>query len=62
LDEVLLRLNFSGFLVDFNEDDRESHATRQPFKATGYPFLTFSGAVFEELGGQTLCSLMLRAL
>jgi len=42
--------------VDFNEDDRESHATRQPFKATGYPFLTFLRAVFEELGGQTLCS------
>lgn len=42
--------------MDFNEDDRESHATRQPFKATGYPFLTFLRAVFEELGGQTLCS------
>ena len=42
--------------MDLHEDDRESHATRQPFKATGYPFLTFLRAVFEELGGQTLCS------
>ena len=40
--------------MDFYEDDRESHATRQAFKATGYPFLTFLRAVFEELGGEAL--------
>ena len=42
--------------MDFYEDDGESHTTRHPFKATGYPFLTFLRAVFEELGGEPFCA------
>lgn len=40
--------------MDLHEDDRESHATRQPFKATGYPFLTFIRTIFEEFCGEAL--------
>ena len=40
--------------MDLHEDDRESHATGQPFKATGNPFLTFSRKVFEESSCETL--------
>ena len=42
--------------MDFHQDDGDAHATGQPFKATGYPFLAFLRAVFEELSGQTLCA------
>ena len=38
--------------MDFHQDDGDAHATGQPFKAIGYPFLTFLRAVFEELGGE----------
>lgn len=47
--------------VDFilagrDEDDRDTHTSGQPFKAIGYPFLTFVRSVIEELGGKALGS------
>ena len=40
--------------MDSHEDDRDAHASRPSFKATGYPFATFIRALFEVFSGETL--------
>ena len=39
--------------MDLYQDDWDADASGKPFKAMGYPFLTFLRAVFEESGGET---------
>jgi len=49
-------LQFRQRLIRFHEDDGDADASGQPFKATGYPFLTFLRAVFEVFREEAICT------